>query len=45
VHGGANISYSAGAVMEGDQASVTPKELRDEAVALAARSDVAVMRS
>lgn len=41
--GRAEISYALGAAMEGEQASWTPQALRDEAVALARKSDVAVI--
>ena len=40
---GADVGYALGTAMEGEDAGKTPRELREEAVALARKSDVAVV--
>lgn len=40
---GVDVGYALGAAMEGEDAGKTPLELREEAVALARKSDVAVV--
>ena len=40
---GADVGYALGAAMEGEDAGKPPRELREEAVALARKSDVAVV--
>jgi len=40
---GAEVGYALGAAMEGEDAGQTPRELREAAVALARKSDVAVV--
>ena len=39
----ADVGYALGAAMEGEDAGKTPRELREEAIALARKSDVAVV--